>query len=171
MFTTKEDVDIRDLAGTEMALHYPDRGILHASEFFRAGLHFEPSREESGWMRRFEVRSQSFSTVLSSDAEGLRIFVPSYQYSLYIPWAEATCSAERWGNQVIVRITTHEVPTPKIVLSLSEAAAELLFVKVIPGLNDPSTMPHARIDPLQAALWAVLIVIAISTFIGFWIAL
>lgn len=171
MFFTKEDLDIRDVAGPELALYYPDRGILHASEFFRAQLRFEPRDDEAGWFRRFELSTHSFSTVLSSSDEGLRMFVPQYQYSLFIPWAEADCSAERWGDRVIVRVTTREVPSPAVVVDLPHAAAHYLFGKVIPGIASPETLPRARVNRVQAALSLLLALVTLAAVLGLWSAL
>jgi len=90
-----ERYSIQDLGGTELARHYPDRGLIADSNWYNAVLRAEP--EAGGvvsWLRSLK-HCKGFWAVLSANAEGLRVLVASDQFVVFNPWGEATVSAAR----------------------------------------------------------------------------
>ena len=147
---------LAEIGGADLARPYPDRGLIASSPYHNAILRFEP--KVNGILSRlhgFAVSTHGFIAVLSADHEGLRILVNLEQFAVYIPWSEATISAERGMPATVVRLTTAAMPSLALVFDLDDVAADELFRDVVPPL--PSRDPPRELAWSLAQWWIVLI--------------
>jgi hypothetical protein len=135
-----DSYSIQQVGGTELARHYPDRGVIPDSDYYRAFL--AASETASGWRRLF-AKSERFIAVLSANKEGLRMFVSLDNFAVFIPWSEIVVSGERSTPATTVRIHTAKVPNVNLEFLLDDAAADNLFSGVMAPL--PKRDPPGRI--------------------------
>jgi hypothetical protein len=141
------------LGGSELAQHYPDRGLLPSSNWHNATLSVEADAGGLwGWLKRLEVHS--FGAVLSANGEGLRVAVLPEEFATFIPWPEATVSAERAWPVTVIRLKARAVPALTLVLHLDDAAADELLQGAVPPL--PQRAPPRR--PARLKPWAAAVV-------------
>ena len=160
---------IQELGGAELALHYPDKGLLPDSGSYNSIVQTEPQVDGFlSWLRSFK-HSNSFVGVLCARTDGLRIFIAVDDFAVFIPWAEATASAERGWLATTVRVKTSAVPSLTLVFNLDDDAADDLFRSAIPAL--PRRAPHRRLwwgTSMQAG-WAVSLAVAVSAGLIGWL--
>jgi hypothetical protein len=138
-----------EIGGSDLAQHYPDRGLLLSSNWYNAILSVETeARGLLGWWA--SLGSNSFGAVLSADPGGLRVTVPGEQFAAFIPWPAATVSAARGSPATVVRLRAAAVPSLTLVFHLDDTAADDLFRGVIPPL--PQRTPPRRL--LRLRPWA-----------------
>jgi hypothetical protein len=157
----------REAGGLELARHYPDRGQISDSHWYKALVQVEIEADGVGrWLRSLSVWNQSFSAVLSADADGFRILMTLEQYAATLPWSEATVFAERGEPATVVRLRTAAVPWLTLVIHLDDAAADDLFRDVVEPL--PRRDPPRRLfwPKPWAALGLVLVMLATGGLIA-----
>jgi hypothetical protein len=162
--------DIAEIGGADLVRHYPDRGLLASSPWHNAVLHFEPKTSGIlGWFQAVAIASHGFMAVLSADHEGLRVVVNLERFTVFIPWTEATVTAERSAPATVVRLTTAAIPWLTLVFSLDDAAADEIFHPVVPLL--PTRNPPRRLAWWLAEWWivSVFVVIAVSAVLIVWL--
>jgi hypothetical protein len=131
---------IQQVGGTELARHYPDRGVIADSDCHKAFL--IAGQQASGWRRLFS-KSERFIAILSANEDGLRLFVSLNNFAVFVPWSELSGSGERSTPGTIVRLTTAAVPAMSLVFHLDDEAADVLFADVIAPL--PRRSPPGRL--------------------------
>jgi hypothetical protein len=136
-----DSFSIHEVGGAELALHYPDRGLIPDVNWHKAIL--AASKKKSGWRRVFE-KSERFIAVLSSNGDGLRIFVALDKFATFIPWTELTVSAERSTPGTMVRLQTAAEPSVELHFHLDDNAADALFSGVMLPL--PKREPPGRLS-------------------------
>jgi hypothetical protein len=155
-------INIRDVGGAALAQHYPDRGLIHDSDWHNANLSVETDAEGLlGRLNSFAIATRAFSAVLSANADGLRIFLALDQFAVFIPWSAMTVSAERSKPATVVRVRTEAVPAVTLVFDLDDAAADDLFRRVIAPL--PRRDPPRRLVRFKPWALAGLIVGMLGT--------
>jgi hypothetical protein len=158
---------IQEVGGTKLAHHYPDRGLISDSNWFRAVL--AARQKASGWRRLF-AKSERFIAVLSANNEGLRIFVALDNFATFIPWAALAVSAERSLPGTVVRLQTAAVPSLDFELHLDDDAADSLFAGVIEPL--PRRDPPGRLYwPKPWAAAAFICIMLVSSIFLVWLDL
>jgi hypothetical protein len=131
---------IQEVGGTELARHYPDRGILFDSDYHQAVL--TAGQQAVGWRKLF-ARRERFLAVLSANREGLRVFVAFDRFAVFIPWSEIAVSAERSSPGTNVHVRTAALPSLAVDFHLDDFAADTLFKDVMPPL--PQREPPGRL--------------------------
>ena len=158
------DYCIQDLGGKELALHYPDQGLILNSDRYYCLVQTELKVEGVlSWLRSFE-HCNSFRAMLSGSTEGLRIEVTADQFAIFIPWPEATVAAERGRPATIVRLNTEAVPSLTLIIHLDDEAADDLFRQVVPPL--PRRDPPQKLFWLADHNWVALIVLFVGISVG-----
>lgn len=164
-----DSYSLREIGGLELSQHYPDRGLIPDSEWYNAVLHLETEADGFlGRLRSFAISTHPFGAVLSANADGLRIVVSLEQLVIFIPWSEATVSAERSLPATRVSLRTKAAPALTLVFHLDDQAADELLVGIVPALpqrDPPRRLGHVKPWEL-GALVIVLLVLA-----GFLVAL
>jgi hypothetical protein len=163
---------IQEMGGTDLVRHYPDRGLIPESNWYNAVLKGET--KAGGWRDWLEALArgnQAFSAVVSANAEGLRVLVLLDRFAIFIPWSEASVSAERSWPATIVRVRTAAVPSLALVFHLDDGAADDLFREVVEPL--PRRDPPRRLNWCSAQWWLVwiLLVIGASAGVSMWLTL
>jgi hypothetical protein len=149
---------IQEVGGTELAKHYPDRGLISESPWYKAIL--IAGTKAGGWRRWFRKLERFIATV-SGNKEGLRVFVPLDQYAVFIPWSEITMTAERSSPATAVHVQTAAVPTVELTFHIDDEAADALFLPIMKPL--PTRYPPRRLHwPYPWALGALLAVAVVA---------
>jgi len=156
--------NIQEVGGTELAQHYPDRGLIANASFHRAIL---TVGEKSTGFWRFLRKVEKFMAVLSANADGLRVFVSLDNFAIFIPWSEITVSAERSAPGTLVRLQTTAVSKVSLEFHLDDAAADALFAGVMPPL--PQRDPPGRL--FWPKPWAVGVLVFVMLVAGGLLAL
>ena len=130
---------IQEVGGTELARHYPDRGVISDSNWYNAVLKVK-TRVEGwwGWLRH--LGNQTFGAILSANSEGLRVFVALDNFTAFLPWSELSVSGERTLPATIIRLSPAAVPSLTLVCHLDDEAANDL-------LRHTGVQLHPRIPP------------------------
>jgi hypothetical protein len=129
-----DSYSIQELGGAELARHYPDQGLLPDSNWYNAIVRTEPQvKGFLSWLGSLK-HCKNFLAVLSASADGLRILVIADEFTIFIPWSQATVSAKRGWPATIVSLRTAAVPELTLRLHLDDAAADDLFQKVVSAL-------------------------------------
>jgi hypothetical protein len=137
---------IQEVVGPELARHYPDSGFLVDSNLYNSILEVEWKRKS--WWRRlaFLARdSQTFWALVSSSSKGLRITVSLDQFKIFIPWSQASVSAQRTPAATAVTLRTDAIPELTLILRMDDVAADDLLRGVIE--------PLPRRDPPRRLAW------------------
>ncbi len=148
---------LREIGGSQLAQHYPDRGLIPDSDWYNAVLTIETAAV--GWLgrlQRLSMGTQHFTAVLSANADGFRIFSAMEQFVVFIPWADAAVTAERGEPATVVRLRTSAVPGLTLVFHLDDDAADDLFRAVIAPL--PRRDPPRRLFHFKAWAMGVLVI-------------
>jgi hypothetical protein len=135
-----DSYSIQEIGGSDLARHYPDRGVIPDSEYHRTVL--TASEVARGWRRLF-AKSERFVAVLSADEHGLRVRVSRDNFAVFIPWSEINVSAERSLPATVVRVQTAAVPAVNLEFHLDDAAADTLFSGIMAPL--PRRSPPGRL--------------------------
>ena len=163
---------IQEVGGSDLARHYPDRGLIPHSSWYNAVLNVETTADGwLGWLKSLSLGSQAFGAVLSANTDGLRVLVSLDEFAVFIPWAEAMVSAERGRPATVVRLKTAAVSSLALVFNLDDAAADDLFRQMVEPL--PLRAPPRRLAWWIAEWWVVLItlVIGVSAGLILWLVL
>ena len=66
----------KEIGGADFARHYPDRGQIHESYWYKAVLHIEPKVEGVvTCLPSLSIATNGFVSVLSANSDGLRTLV------------------------------------------------------------------------------------------------
>ena len=142
---------IQDLGGAELARRYPDGGALPDATTYAGILQTDPEvRGVLSWLLSFK-HCNSFRAVLSADAEGLRVLVPDDGFAAFIPWGDASVSAERGSPATVVHLKAAGLSSLTLVFNLDDDAADDLFRGVVPRL--PRRHPPRRLAWWQDSPW------------------
>jgi hypothetical protein len=164
---------LREIGGADLAKHYPDKGLLASSNWHNAVLHVEPKETSVlSALSNLSIQSHGFLAVLSANTEGLRVVVALEQFVTFIPWSQATVSAERKLPATVICVETAAVPSLLLFFDLDDAAADDLLRGVIPPL--PVRNPPRRLAWWLAEWWVIWIVVGAVvaiTLVLCWIAL
>jgi hypothetical protein len=156
---------IREVGGSELERHYPDRGLIGNSNWYNAILIVDRKAGSFlGWL--VAPGPQSFGVVLSANAEGLRVLVSREQFAIFIPWSQAAVSAMRSLPATVVNLQTAAVPSLGLKLHLDDAAADDLFRDVVPPL--PQRDPAGRLFWLKP--WALVGLVAAMLVVAGYLA-
>jgi hypothetical protein len=140
-----ENYTIQDLGGALLAEYYPDCGPLLDSHSCNSILRTVPEVDGVwSWFGSLKHGS-GFWAVLDANSEGVRVLVASDNFTIFIPWHEATVTAERSSPATIVRLNTVAVPTLDLVFRMDDEAADRLLQFVGQALP--------RREPPQRLLW------------------
>src|SRR6202011_1507771 len=115
------------------------------------------------WLRSFK-HCNRFMAILSASADGLRILVSADEFAVFIPWTEATVSAERGWPATIVSLRTAAVPLLTLVFTLDDAAADDLFQGIVAPL--PRREPPRRLAWWAASRWVPWVVLVAGVSAG-----
>jgi hypothetical protein len=161
---------IQELGGSELAAHYPDKGPPADSNSYNSLLQTDPMVEGMvSWLASFRHCS-GFAAVLSANGAGLRVFVAMDDFAVFIPWKESEVSAERSWPATTVRLTTAAMPKLTLVFTLDDEAADDLFRKAIPPLEQREPPRCLWWGPSWPLGWLVATVAAISAALIGWLA-
>jgi hypothetical protein len=153
---------LREIGVSQLAQHYPDQGLIANANWYDAILSIETDAVGmSGAVRSLAIPTHRFGVVLSANAAGLRIFSPLDRFAVFIPWAEATVTAERGVRATVVRVRASAVPSLALVFHLDDSAADDLFRAVIaplPRRNPPHGLFRFKPWALGALVIALLAV-------------
>jgi hypothetical protein len=156
---------IQEVGGADLARHYPDRGLIPDSNWYNAALKVETTIEGwRGWLKSLSLGNQAFLAVLSANTDGLRIRVSLYDFAIFIPWAEATVSAERGWAATVVRLKTAAVPSLALVFHVDDPAADDLLWDVVEPL--PQRDPPRRLAWWAAEAWVLWVVLVLVVGLG-----
>jgi hypothetical protein len=133
---------IQEIGGTELAQHYPDRGLIPDSNWYKAIL---TVKKDAGGFWGIFRNVESFIAVLSANTDGLRIFVSLDKPAIFIPWSDVSVAAERSRPATAVRLRTAAVPFINLEFHLDDTAADALFRGIIE--------PLPQRDPPGSLLW------------------
>jgi hypothetical protein len=126
---------IQDIGGTDLARHYPDRGLISESNWYNAILKVETKLDRWWkWLESFVRGNQAFGAVLSANRDGLRILVSMDKFTAFVPWSEASVSAKRMSQVTVIRLRPAAVPSLTLVFHLNSDAADDLFRHVAGAL-------------------------------------
>ena len=161
---------IQELGGSELTAHYPDRGPPADSNSYNSGLQTDPQVEGIlSWLASFRHCS-GFAAVLSANGAGLRVLVSRDDFAIFIPWKESELSAERSWPATTVRLKTAAVPKLTLVFTLDDEAADALFRKVIPPLEQREPPRRLWWGAGLSLGWLVAMVAAVSAGLIGWLA-
>jgi hypothetical protein len=161
---------IQELGGEELAQHYADAGMLPGSDSYNCiGRTVWRGEGFLSWVRSIK-HVNSFTAMLSANADGLRLHVPMDKFAVFIPWTDATVLAERGSPATIVSVTTAAVPSLTLTLQMDDASADDLFLGIIPALarRDPPRTLFRWIDHMRV-ISVVLSTCVTAVLIG-WLA-
>jgi hypothetical protein len=159
------EYSIQEIGGTELARHYPDRGLIADSNWYNAILHVERKTEGwVDWLRNLGVGSQAFGAVLSRNLDGLRVLISFWDFAVFIPWAEATVFAKRGSPATLLRVTTAAVPSLVLEFNLDDAAADDLLRGAVEPLSVRA--PPRRLAWWIAESWVVSVVLVTGVGAG-----
>jgi len=156
---------IQEVGGVELARHYPDCGPIRDSNCHNAILKVETRAEGwLSWLESLARGAQSFLAVVSANGTGLRVSILLDQFSIFIPWSEASVSATRGWPASVVRLRTAATPSLTLVFHLDDAAADDLMRDVVQQL--PTRHPPRQLAWWMAESWMAWVVLVTGVRAG-----
>jgi len=154
---------IQELGGDRLARAYPDRGAMANAPWAKAVL---TVAVESRRLWRLFWKRERFIASISGNAEGLRVFVPLDNFTVFVPWSEVTVvGAERSRPATVVRLRTRAEPNVSLEMHLDDVAADRLFHGVMPALErrePPGRLAWPKPGAIAAFL-AITLVVGLTT--------